>query len=277
MKKTKMLAVCLTLLFAILLFCGCAPTTENLLLQETTQTMLDALIADDVDAAYALVRDVCTEEEFTPVFSNMRALLGNTETYTLNLLSFYSSQSLINGQSSATASASYEMVTGQGKFIVSIQASGDCSTLQSFYLTPYEMTDYYFTGTLNTMKNATVFQWVLLLSNLFVYGASLFALVDCCRHKMKKKALWIVLLILGFITLGATVSSTGFRINWNLLSVTAYSALIRYGSGTIVIRFLVPAGAIAYFFSRRSLLAASEPAPQSPPDAEPANEISETE
>lgn len=265
----KVFVVCLSLLLVILLCCGCAPLMEALddpALQETTRTVLDALIADDMEAAYSPVQDICTEEAFAPIFADMRALLGNTETYELNLLYIHTNKSVMNGQTSTVTSANYEMVTGQGKFVVSVQTSGDPTALQSFYLTPYEKTDYYFTGTLKTMENAGAVQWGLLLSNLLAYGFAIFALVDCCRRKIKKKALWIVLVILGFMTLGATVGSTGIRMNMNFLSVTTYSALIRYGSGMMAIRLMVPVGAAVYFLTRRSLLASSEPKPESAPE-----------
>ena len=132
--------------------------------------------------------------------------------------------------------------------------------LNSFYLTPYEKTDYYFTGTLNNLKDATGAQWGFLLLNVIAIGFTVFALVDCSRQKIKKKALWILLLLLGFISLGATISSTSFRLNFNVGWITAYSALIRYGSGTVMLRLMLPVGTIIYFAMRRSLLKESTPA-----------------
>ena len=42
--------------------------------------------------------------------------------------------------------------------------------------------------------------------------------------------------------------------------ITAYSALIRYGSGTVMLRLMLPVGTIIYFAMRRSLLKESTPA-----------------
>ena len=95
---------------------------------------------------------------------------------------------------------------------------------------------------------------------MIAIGFTVFALVDCSRQKIKKKALWILLLLLGFISLGATISSTSFRLNFNVGWITAYSALIRYGSGTVMLRLMLPVGTIIYFAMRRSLLKESTPA-----------------
>ena len=221
--------------------------------------MLDALIANDFQTAYSLVNKICAEEDFKPTFTQMQELLGNVDTYELKLLSIYTNVTLTNGQKVSSVSSVYEMTTQSGRIIVSI-IMDDQVGLNSFYLTPYEKTDYYFTGTLNNLKDATGAQWGFLLLNVITIGFTVFALVDCSRQKIKKKALWILLLLLGFISLGATISSTSFRLNFNVGWITAYSALIRYGSGTVMLRLMLPVGTIIYFAMRRSLLKESTPA-----------------
>ena len=120
--------------------------------------------------------------------------------------------------------------------------------------------------------------WALLLLNVLSLGFVAFAIVDCSRLKIKRKALWILLLVFGFVTLGATVSGSMFRIHFNFSWLTNYSALIRYGSGTAVIRLMLPIGAIVYFCTRRSLLkTAPENTPaEAAPDENDSIEIQES-
>ena len=266
MKKNNSLAVCAIVLAVLVLCSGCAAAIqdlENAEVRQNTEAMLDALITNDFQAAYSLVSNICTEEDFKPTFTQMQALLGNEAVYELKLLSIYTNSAISNGQKSSSVSSVYEMTTLSEKLIVSIRVD-DQVGLSSFYLTPYKYTDYYFTGTLEKMEDATGAQWLVLLLNVIVLGFVVFALVDCCRHKIKKKALWILLLILGFASVGATVSPTGIRVNFNVGWITAYSALIRYGTGTVTLRLLLPVGAIVYFAKRRSLL-------QQPPTVVPGN------
>ena len=270
MKRNTLMTVFVVILALALLFCGCSALLENMedaRTRQSTEAILDALIADDFQAAYSQVTHICTEAEFKPVFTQLKGLLGDADSYELKLLSINTNSRLHNGQTSRTVSSVYEMTAQSGRIVVSIQME-DSFGLSSFHLTPYEQTDYYVTGTLETLRQSSAVQWIFLLLNVLPIGLSVLALVDCLRHKFKYKVLLVLLLIFGFVSVGATIASTSFRLNFILGSFTAYSALIRYGSGTVMLRLMLPIGAIAYFLMRRSLLAKNAP-PIVPPQVEP--------
>ena len=261
-RKKLVMSVCIIILTVLILCSGCAAVLqelENAEVRQSTEKMLDALIANDLQAAYSLVNKICTEEDFKLAFTQMQQLLGNADAYELKLLSIYVNSSVTNGQKISSVSSVYEMTTESRRVIVSIRMD-DQIGLNSFYITPYEKSDYCFTGTLNSIKDATGAQWGFLLLNVIAIGLTVFALVDCSRQKIKKKALWILLLVLGFVSLGATISPTSFKLNFKVGWITAYSALIRYGSGTVMLRLMLPVGTIIYFVKRRSLLKESAPA-----------------
>ena len=256
MKKCITKSICVIILAILMLFAGCAAVldkAENKEIRQNTEVILDALIANDFQSAYSLFQDFCTEEEFRPTFSQMQEFLAGTDTYELKLLSINTYASLSDGQSVHTTSSVYEMTTQDKQIIVSVRMV-DQMGLNAFYLTPYELTDYYYTGTLTHMQNATATQWVFLLLNVIAVGLAFYALLDCCRQNIQKKALWILLIILGFVSVGFTVSDTVLRFNFNIGWLTAYSAIIRYGSGTILLRLMLPLGAVIYFIKRRALL-----------------------
>ena len=262
MRKKLVMSVCIIILTVLILCSGCTAVLqelENAEVRQSTEKMLDALIANDLQAAYSLVNKICTEEDFKLAFTQMQQLLGNADAYELKLLSIYVNSSVTNGQKISSVSSVYEMTTKSRRVIVSIRMD-DQIGLNSFYITPYEKSDYFFTGTLNSIKDATGAQWGFLLLNVIAIGLTVFALVDCSRQKIKKKALWILLLVLGFVSLGATISPTSFKLNFKVGWITAYSALIRYGSGTVMLRLMLPVGTIIYFAMRRSLLKESTPA-----------------
>lgn len=256
MKKNRILAVFAIVIAVLLLISGCTAalqSLENKEVRQITETMLDAIIANDSQTAYSLVQHFCTESDFTSAFAQMQDLLGETTTYGLKLLYIQAHTSIDNGERTNSFNCIYELTDAAERLVIQVQTN-DQYQLRTFYLTPYEYTDYHFTGTLKTMQDATLTQWSILLLNIIPYGLMVFALVDCCRNKIKKKILWVLLLIFGVITFSVTMSSSGMRLNFSLLSVTAYSALIRYGSGTVVCRLMLPVGAIVYLAIRRSLL-----------------------
>lgn len=261
MKKYFSALMCVILLILCVLCTGCNEALQNLdseKVREPAEAILDALIADDYNGTYALVSDICTEEEFSAAYKQMKDLLGETDDYELSLLYIYTNSSLKNGKKSSYTEAQYELTDENVRLVVSVRVDGK-DELTSFYLTPYEQTDYYTTGTLENIKELNGVQWIFLLVNVVAIGVTVFALVDCCRHKIRKKVLWILILIFGFVTVAATISSTGFVFNFNVGTITAYSALIRQGSGTLIVRLMLPVGAIWYFLARRSLLTPKPP------------------
>jgi len=270
MKRKSVLTLCVILLVLSFLCTGCSKAVsrfEDEELRQYTATMLDALIANDVQAAYAPVKQHTTLSEFSPIFDQMRDFLGKVDTYELQLLSIYTNVKYNDGQKVSCKDAVYEMRTGGRRIIISVGSEAGRG-LVTFRLSPYESTDYYATGTLTSLAEANLAQIALLLSNIVPLGLTVWAFVDCVRRKVTKKLLWFLLLSFGFITVGATLSETRFMFNFNISGFLGYSALIRYGSGTTVFRLLVPVGAIAYLIDR---FKKAKLAPQ--PTAEAAGEV----
>ncbi len=278
MRKFRTFAALFLVLMLTFLCMGCTPDVEafeNMDARLHTESMLDALIADDFQSAYSLVSHLCSESEFTEVYQQMHELVDGAGKYGLKLLYIQANTSIVNSEETKTVRSTYDMMSDTGRMIVDVLINEN-SEILSFYITPYEKTDYYVTGMLANMQDATAIQWIFLVLNIIPLGLTVFAIVDCCRQKIKKKALWIICLILGFITIGFTISATTLRLNYNLGWVTGYTSLIRYGSGAMVVRFMLPAAAIIYLAARKSLLqkAAAESAPT---EINPSENIGEAE
>ena len=256
MKKRKILTLTAVVLAVVLCFAGCSEMyqrMENAEVHQQTRAMLDALLADDLDAAYAVLSDVFTLEDFQPHFEILAELVSGTEGYELKMLSYYTNTSLVNGNRTQTVQSVYEMATETERFIVEVVIDSYLG-MTTFRMARYEDTDYYYTGLLGHMKDADMAQWGMLLSNILLIGVGVVALVDCCRHGMKKKGLWITVLILGFMTVSIKTAASSFGLHFNFGWLLNYAALVRYGGGTTIFRVLVPAGAIAYFIARPRLL-----------------------
>jgi len=260
MKMLKISAVIIMAIAVLLSCCGCSSVKQLLDDEEIrayTETMLDALIEDDFDAAYAMVDDMCTEEEFNGFFSEMQKMLNGAENYTLKLTSIYKNSSYTNGEAVSSTTASYEAAVDNQTFVVNVQTSSAYDNLCAFNIVPFEKTNNYYTGTIGRMQNATVMQWIMLMINLPAIGTAIFALVDCCCRKVKNKALWIIILILGFAAFSAALSSSSVKFNVNIGWFNAYSALIYYGGGMTVARLMLPVGAIVYLCMRKKLIVKS--------------------
>ena len=264
MKKFKKSFIVTILLVLVLLLSGCKALLgafENEKLRNHTDVMLNAILMNDADAGYSLVEDVCERSDFDPAFIKMCEMLNGVNEYNLNMLSIYQKAGIDNGESYKYVDSVYEMTANNKRYIISVQLDGNTEKLRLFNITPYEKTNYYYTGVITNMKDASVIQWGFLLSNLLVVALVVFALIDCCRHKIKLKPLWIVIILLGAFSIGATISSTSFHVNFSVIWFTAYSAFVRYGGGQVLLRFVIPWGAPLYFILRHWLIKKPEPAP----------------
>ena len=248
----------LVLILALLLTCvGCSgilEAFESQSMRQDTEAMLEAILANDGDSAYAIVENVCEEKDFNAVFDSLKDMLSGVEQYELQILSAYQNTNMSINDKSTTSTASYKMTTNTDTFEVEVQEVDTVEGLYSFYITPYEKTDYYSVGELGNMTGASVFQWGILLLNVVVIGVVVFTTVDCVRQKIRRKALWLVVILLGMVTVGATFAATSLNFNFTIGWLFAYSAFITYGGGTNVFRLMLPIGAIVYWIVRRTLL-----------------------
>ncbi len=275
MKMAKKLFIVFMVLVFVLLLSGCSALVqsfENKELRDHTDVMLNAVLMNDPDAAYTLVSDICSKSEFDPVFSKMYDMLKDVESYELKLISINQKSSFNDGKGVTTTDSVYEMKAQGKKYIVSVQKRSDFEKLSSFYVTPYEKTNLYYTGVIQNMKDASLLQWGFLLSNLVVIALMVIALIDCCRHKIKLKPLWVVIILLGALSLGATISASSFHFNFNLMWFAAYTAFVRYGGGQVTVRFVIPWGIALYFVLRHWLIKKEKP---EHPSNEIATEINE--
>ncbi len=253
MKRSRLYLFLSLILAMSLIFCSCSALVAAFEDEKTrgyTDLVLNAIIDEDLDSAYSIFSDISTKDDFAPVFYEMKNLIKDVETYELKLLSINTNSTLSGGQSITETRSVYEMTTNGNKYIVESKISNLYPKLSSFWIVPFEDTDYYYTGTITTMKDAGIVQWVILLGNLLIIGFMTFALIDCCRHKVKLKALWIIIIILGIGAFSITFGPTQLNFNLNFGWLTAYNALIRYGGGSNTLRVMLPLGSIAYFALR---------------------------
>ena len=256
MKRSKLCLLSVTILIICVLFSSCSKLISAFEDEKTrgyTDVVLEAIIDEDIDSAYSIFSDITTEDEFAPVFYEMKDLIKDVETYELKLLSINTNTNISDGMSITETRSVYEMTTNDGKYIVEAKMSNLAPKLSAFHIAPYEETDYYYTGTIGHMKDTGVLQWIFLLSNLIVIGTMVFALIDCCRRKVKLKALWIIIIIIGIGAFNVTFGPSQLIFNLNFGWLTAYNALIRYGGGSSTVRLMFPLGSIAYF-ALRSLI-----------------------
>ena len=278
------------LLLVILLLTGCANvanswdsmwtisskisnTIDDGQIHELTESMINAIRSEDYDTAYSLVAPIHNGQDLIPIFQELHTLLKDLDVYTLMASNINKTSSLGSDVSQTTLrymlSGGKEEL-GEVKLYVDVGHSSEYpQALTNFHISVHEEVTQ--TGSVTTMKGASVGQWIMLIIGLLEIGFILWMFVDCCTHKVKKKWLWLLLIALGALIISVNTNN-GFRLNFNVgLFLNAYTVAIAYSNGAYLLRVMIPVGAIIYLTQRKALFAkaVAEP-PTQPAFAEPA-------
>jgi len=249
MKKTiKILSVILILVFAISL----VSFDDNEELKGKTEIMVNALVNNDFNKAFNLVSGITTKEAFQSTFTELANYVDGVKNYELKQIGFKSQT-----QNGITATlATYLMTTNAKTYIVEAQQRSDVEGLYGFHVLESQInSDGIQCGTLLTMKGANALQWVFLIFSFIELAFVIIVLIDVIKQKLDKKAIWILIILLGTLSLTLNVSNSGINFNFGaVISLINSTALIRYATGQMAIRIMVPIGAIIYLIKRKSLI-----------------------
>ena len=264
MKKLRAIS-CVLLVLALLMLAGCGAQdewaatqkaagmlsniTEDPQLRADTEKLLDAMIADDYAAAWDAVYEEIDAVEFRRMYVELQPHLAQIEQY--ELVASHINKTVSNGVS--TVSVRYIMTAGELRLLVDVARVEGYEGLTAFYVNEYQPVET--TGTLGSMQGADAAQWGFLVFGMLEIVFTILVFVDCCRHKMKKKWLWLLLIALGYVILSVVAVPEQFRINFNVGGFLSYTSLIYYSTGGATCQIVIPAGAIAYLCVRKSLFA----------------------
>ena len=265
MKKIRRTATCLLLVLILLLTAGCGAqdewqaaqkaagllsgVTEDSQLRADTEKLLDAMIADDYAAAWDAVYEEIDEAAFRGMYVDLQPHLAEIEQY--ELVPSNINTTVKNGVS--TVSVRYMLTAGDLRLFVDVARTEGYEGLTSFYLSEYVPVTA--TGTLGNMQGANAAQWIFLIAGLLELVFAVCVFVDCCRHKMVRKWLWLLLIGLGYLVFSLVATPEQFRLGFNVGAFLSYTSLIRYSTGGFTARIMIPVGAVIYLIMRKSLFA----------------------
>lgn len=246
MRKVRMIVLLLCVTLAL---CACMMPEENQTMKSQTQALMDAIIADDQASVRSMISSTVSNAEFETFYKQARQVFGGVGAYTLKQLNW--NTNVNNGVT--VQQAQFVMTAGEETYLLQIVISSEMEGIAGFRFDVYEETVT--TGTWLTMADADGAQWVFLLIGLAEIGLVIWAVVDCARSKIKNKALWIVLILLGAVVCSFTAVKGNVSFNFNLGVFLTHTALIRYSTGGFMLRMYLPIGMVVYWILRSRLRA----------------------
>ena len=242
--KQKLFSAFILLFAALLLFSSCSNIPqENETARELTEQFIDAVIANNPDAAYAVLAKETDPESFSQVFPQIVGFFDGVESYTLEQTGWHTA--LNNGIQTTTMT--YSVETDHEKVL--IVKSTFVEGYDGLYRINFNDTGWIFAK----ISDLSPLNIGLIIFSIVAIAFSVWMLVDCIKRKVNKKPLWIILILLGInLTLTMTPELLNFR--WAIglfLKLSGVTANIDQNS--LAVGILIPVGAIIYFFIRKRI------------------------
>ena len=236
----RYLVIAITVILLAFGVSSCGASEENEGAREICTTLIDSIIENDM-SAIARLYGVEESEMQKDVFDKYRELLKDTKTYELKQTGWNYSKS-----TSGSVTTSYFQATTDDQKIIGVTVEEYSDGSIGLYI-----------GDDTEFNNST--QYVFVASVFFTLLAIAFTaftvwmIVDACKRKLKKKALWIILILLSAwiqISFGLEYFNLNFGVGI-LVNVCQIAKNFTYRY--VVAKLSFPIGAIIYFFKRENL------------------------
>ncbi|MBQ9746704.1 MAG: hypothetical protein IJW21_07770 [Clostridia bacterium] len=256
LRRFTLVLLVLMLAFA-LTACAGVDAERDARIKAQCETMLDALIARDAEAGYAVMIKEMDKSAFTEAFPALCDYVAGVESYELKQTGWY--MGIDNGVSYYRAT--FLMTSDAGDFqVVGIEVDG-YEGLYNFHITSEAELNPSFTGTLTTLAGSSPLQWGMIAFSALSLAFVIWMLVDCIKRKMKYKPLWLIIIICGAIAYTATMNNGSFNMNVTVaIMLFVYSYLKVYSTGAFVFSLVLPIGAVVYLVFRKKFTLTEAPA-----------------
>lgn len=255
MKQTtkRLIAIFSLLLIPLLFFTSCGETLpESQPLRELTIDMVDAMKASDYDEAFSLVWASCTEEEFKDFYDTIEPIFADIEEYDLHL----HSTSEMKQEGRVHETTQYLLFSDEKQLLISASMERGGESLSGFFASEADInlkTYIVTSGTLSTLDKTTGWQWVALGVSLLEIAFIFWMTIDCIFRKIDGKYLWLLVILLGIVSLSFSFGDGSFDWAFNVSFMMGYTALIGHIDALVSLRVMLPLGALVYFFLRKRM------------------------
>ena len=225
---------------AVSVFASCGDTEKNDQAKSLTEQFVNAVVADDADAAFSLMTPGVDKTEFDSFFVVIRGYFEGAKDYKLNQTGW--NTQISNGVSSYTVT--FTVTTDNGAEIqIETTVVEGYENIYNIHFTPVKTAE-------SALPILFPFQIGALVLSLATAAFCIWMIVDCAKRKIKKKALWIILILAG-VSVGLSVGQ-GIYFNW-LIVLAIGGSSVTSGGGVVSFKAIIPVGAIIYFILRNKM------------------------
>lgn len=254
MKLRKFLALLLVL---VLMLAGCSEVFDDSAIRADAEVLLTAFINDDYDACRAVVNAYVADEDLQAIFPSIAEVMKELGAYEMTAVGW--NKKVSDGES--LKSVQY-LITGEaGKYYLYVSTVDGQEGIAGFQISAAEE------DAAPTTPAGPV-HYVFTAVGFAVLGFVAWMVIDCALRKMKRKWLWIILILMGCLLLTFTMQDGSVNFKFNIGLYLGVTSLTTFAAGGFKVQLYIPVAAIVYFFKRKELTAKEEPAVQIVEEAE---------
>lgn len=241
------LAICMILLIicSVMSLTSCMTSENNEHAEEMTKQLIDYMIDDDFKSAYSLFKEHITESDFRSGYNEIIDYFKGIKSYELTQVGWH----VYTQNGVSTYSVTFRMTADDELFLLESTFLKEDDSFVSFQVSP---------STTPVSSDIIPLQILFFMGSLLIFGFTVWAFIDCIIRKIKNKALWMILILIGFsvtVTLGQ-----GFNINFSLALIMPLSQVVSDGF-SMSVTLALPIGAIVYLIICRKLPKKLPPTP----------------
>ena len=244
--------------------CSCTMKEDSAEAREICEDYFDAVIANDFAAAYDIFDEVADADSFKDVWIYTRDVLENSQSYELKQVGWYTE----TDDGVTFRQITFEIESDDEKTMYATVILDD-QGIYSFNV--LDSTEF-----INNTVFVRVIGVIMTVISFALFGVTIWMIVDACKRKIKHKALWILLIIIGvWFEVSVGIEAGHFDFDFGLFfGIKTATANTINQLQAIGVRIAAPIGTIVYFFIRKSLSAREEAiaAREAAVEAEPAEE-----
>ena len=238
-KRIFSLFAALSILFlAVFSLSSCVSDVNKEHAETMTRDLIDCLIEDDFMSAYKFFRNNMTKENFRVGYNEIIDYFVGIKNYELEQIGWH----VYNNNGVSMYSVTFKM-TGNVKQPLMIESIflKETDEFASFRIDLYS----------KQQKSGNIILSIMpILISVLIFGFTVWAFIDCIIRKIKLKALWLIIIFIGFSITMTFGESLG--LHFSLALIFPLSKFVTDGYN-ISITAAIPVGSIVYLIICRFL------------------------
>lgn len=256
MKLRRFLAVLLVLVL-MLAGCNAAEMIDDSAIRADAEVLLAAFVNDDYDACRSVVNGYVADEDLEAIFPSIAEVMKELGGYEMTAVGW--NKKVSDGQS--LKSVQYLISGESGKYYLYVSTVDGQEGIAGFQISAAE-------ADAEPTTPAGPVHYVFTAVGFAVLGFVAWMVIDCALRKMKRKWLWILLILMGCLLLTFTMQGGSVNFKFNIGLYLGVTSLTTFAAGGFKVQLYIPIAAIVYFFKRKELTAKEEPTVQVIEEAE---------